>query len=95
MAIWLTELGWIQEFGMNCTWPDAGSPYGRMAQKVTPQQQADYLVRAFQYAQAHWPWIGPMIMFNLDKAVDTPQSCNDDYQRYFGSLNPDGSPTAA
>ncbi|MDP2726884.1 MAG: cellulase family glycosylhydrolase, partial [Dehalococcoidia bacterium] len=74
VAIWLTEFGWIQDFGMNCTWPDAGSPYGRMAQKVTPQQQADYLVRAFQYAQANWPWIGPMIMFTLDKAVDTPQS---------------------
>ena len=33
---------------------------------VTPEQQADYLVRAFQYAREHWsPWIGPMFVWNL------------------------------
>ncbi len=95
VAIWLTEFGWIQDFGWNCTWADAGSPYGRQAQKVTPQQQADYLSRAFQYARANWPWVGPMIMFNLDKAVGTPSSCDEDHQRFFGILNPNGSPTPA
>lgn len=33
---------------------------------VTPEQQADYLVRAFRYARAHWsPWIGPMFVWNF------------------------------
>jgi hypothetical protein len=33
---------------------------------VTPEQQADYLVRAFQYAHEHWdPWIGPMFVWNM------------------------------
>lgn len=95
VPIWITEFGWLQDFGMNCTWADAGSPTGRTAQKVTSQQQADYLVRAFQYAQTRWPWIGPMIIFNLDKAVDTPSSCDENHQRYFGILKPDGSSTPA
>ncbi|MDP2659905.1 MAG: cellulase family glycosylhydrolase [Dehalococcoidia bacterium] len=95
VAIWVTEFGWIQDFGWNCTWADAGSPWGRQAQKVSPQQQADYLVRAFQYAQAHWPWMGPMIIFNLDKALDTPAACDNNYERFFGILNPNGSPTPA
>ncbi|HTP07125.1 MAG TPA: beta-galactosidase [Anaerolineae bacterium] len=33
---------------------------------VTEQQQADYLVRAYQYAYEHWsPWIGLMSMLSL------------------------------
>ena len=33
---------------------------------VTEQQQADYLVRAYQYAYEHWsPWIGLMSMLTL------------------------------
>ncbi|MDO8689774.1 MAG: hypothetical protein Q7R39_07140, partial [Dehalococcoidia bacterium] len=95
VAIWVTEFGWIQDFGWNCTWADAGVPWGRQAQKVSPQQQGDYLVRAFQYAQAHWPWMGPMIIFNLDKAVGTPAACDNNYDRFFGILNPNGSPTPA
>ena len=95
VAIWATEFGWIQDFGWNCTWADAGVPWGRQAQKVSPQQQADYLVRAFQYAQAHWPWMGPMIIFSLDKALDTPAACDNNYERFFGILHPNGSPTPA
>lgn len=94
VAIWLTEFGWIQDFGWNCTWADSNAT-GRMAQKVSPQQQAAYLAGAFPYARANWPWIGPMIMFNLDKAVDTPSSCDENHQRFFGILNPNGSPTPA
>jgi len=33
---------------------------------VTPEQQADYLVRAFEYADEHWsPWIGPMVVISI------------------------------
>jgi len=95
MPFWATEFGWIQDFGWNCTWADAGIPYGRQAQKVTPQQQADYLVRAYQYAQANWPWMGPMVMYDLDKAIDTPEACDNNYDRFFGIVKPDGSPSPA
>ncbi len=48
----ITEMGWTSD-----TRPD--SPYAWHA--VTEQQKADYLVRAYQYAKAHWsPWIGLM-----------------------------------
>lgn len=47
----ITEMGWTTD-RVNPTY----SWYA-----VTEQQQADYLVRAYQYARAHWqPWIGLM-----------------------------------
>lgn len=48
----ITEMGWTSD-----TRPD--SPYAWHA--VSEQQKAEYLVRAYQYAQANWnPWIGLM-----------------------------------
>ncbi|MBN1584435.1 MAG: hypothetical protein JXA89_27265, partial [Anaerolineae bacterium] len=33
---------------------------------VTEEQQADYMVRAYKYAQAHWqPWIGLMSLIYI------------------------------
>ncbi|NPV07901.1 MAG: hypothetical protein HPY83_08065 [Anaerolineae bacterium] len=57
--IWATEFGWIVR-SPEC---DLGEhePF-----EQTEGQQADYLVRAFRYAQRHWPWMGPMFVFNLD-----------------------------
>ena len=54
----------ILEFG----WHTNNSPdhpdYAWFA--VTPEQQGDYLVRAFRYAHTHWsPWIGPMFVWNI------------------------------
>ena len=61
----------ILEFG----WHTAASPdhpdYAWFA--VTPEQQAAYLVRAFDYAREHWsPWIGPMFVWNLPDSHWTP-----------------------
>jgi len=60
--IWATEFGWITDAG-GC---DLGEhqPY-----QVSPTVQADYLVRAFRYADANWPWMGAMFVFNLDFGV--------------------------
>jgi polysaccharide biosynthesis protein PslG len=42
---------------------------------VTPEEQAAYLVRALQYAEAHWaPWIGPMFVWNLPDPTWTPEN---------------------
>ncbi len=43
------EMGWTTD-------PRPDSPYHWHA--VTEEQQADYVVRAYQYARGHWPWVG-------------------------------------
>ncbi len=78
MQMWATEFGWIRHPESD-PWTDAngrvssytwcgGQPEmsGFLWMLVTEQQQADYLVRAFQYADANWPWMGPMFVWNLD-----------------------------
>ncbi|HYP40964.1 MAG TPA: S-layer homology domain-containing protein [Chloroflexia bacterium] len=60
--IWATEMGWAldpQLAGVNCNRPDWFYVY-------SPEQQADYLVRAFRWARSYWPWMGPMFVFNYD-----------------------------
>ncbi len=53
----LLEFGWTTD-------PRSDSPYRWHA--VTDGQQADYLVRAFQYAQEHWrPWIAVMSLIYM------------------------------
>ena len=39
---------------------------GRQWQIVSDDKQASNLVGAYQYADAHWPWMGGMFVFNLD-----------------------------
>lgn len=42
---------------------------------VSPEEQADYLVRAVNYAQEHWsPWVGPMFVWNLPDPFWTPEN---------------------
>jgi hypothetical protein len=47
--IWATEFGWPidgrRDIG-GCNW-----------MKVSPERQADYLVRAYRYAHANWDWM--------------------------------------
>jgi hypothetical protein len=59
------EMGWTTD-------PRPESPYHWHA--VTPQQQAEYLVRAFRYAEEHWgPWIGLMTVLSLADRQWTPE----------------------
>ena len=55
--MWLTEFGW--------TTANAAPGYG-YGQYVTEQNQADYLVRAFQKGQTDYPWMGVMSVWNLN-----------------------------
>ena len=55
--MWLTEFGW--------TTLNAGKGYEYGAQ-VTEQMQADYLVRAYQYARTNWSWMGVMFVWNFN-----------------------------
>lgn len=55
---------------------------------VTEQEKADYLVRAFQFAQKSWsPWIGVMSVIY----ISSPTWTTEDEQYYWGITNPDGS----
>ena len=60
--IWATEMGWALDprtVGAPCDPPD-------WHYVQTPQQQADYLLRALQWARSYWPWMGTMFIFNFD-----------------------------
>jgi hypothetical protein len=53
--IWATEFSWLAgvptcDFGEHTRW------------QVTPEQQAEYLVAAYDYAHQNWPWMGPMFV---------------------------------
>ncbi len=55
---------------------------------VTPEQQADYLVRAFRYAKEHWaPWIGPMFVISI---ADPRWTEND--EQYWWAITEPGWP---
>ncbi len=60
--MWATEIGWALDpatIGSTCPRPDWYYIFN-------PQQQADYLVRAYQWARSYWPWMGAMFVFNFD-----------------------------
>ena len=79
----ILELGWTT---------DAVNPdYAWHA--VSEEEQADYLVGAYQYAADHWqPWIGPMFTIYLADPDWTPES---NEQWWWSITLPDGTPRPA
>lgn len=60
--------------------------------RVTEEQKADYLVRAYQWAKEHWsPWIGVMSAIY----IADPDWTQDDEQYWWAITNPDGTPRPA
>jgi len=76
--VWLLEFGWTTD--------QVHQEYSWYA--VTPEQQADYVVRAYKYAKANWsPWIGPMFVWNL-----ADPDWTQDFEQYWWAItNPDGT----
>jgi hypothetical protein len=74
--IWATEFGWLVDPAQvgrpECRNDPSFS--GRLWQLVSPQQQADYLVQAYQWADANWPWMGAMLLFSY--GFYSPSSCD-------------------
>lgn len=67
--MWATEFGWIRDPGADglggCKFnSEFNDNFGWML--VSELEQADYLSRAFAYADAHWPWMETMFVWNLD-----------------------------
>jgi hypothetical protein len=77
--IWLTEFGW------STANQAPGYEYGYMN---SDQDQAAYLVRAFDIAKQNWPWMGVMFVWNLNFA---PVVGPDDEKGPWGVLNSDWS----
>jgi len=79
----ILELGWTTD-SLN---PD----YAWHA--VSEEQQADYLVRAYQYAAANWrPWIGPVFTIYIADYFWTPE---ENEQWWWAITLPDGTPRPA
>ena len=62
--IWVTEFGWTTDNQAK------GYEYGRYN---TPEQQAQYLVRAIELGKSY-PWMGVMFVWQLNFASITPES---------------------
>lgn len=92
--IWITEFGWVRdpaEEGLNCGSDPAFQLFNWM--KFSAETQAAYTVRAFAYADANWPWVGPMFLWNLDWNLYQPDyetPCS--HLRWYGILDTAGNP---
>ena len=85
--MWATEFGWIidpTQEGQTCVWP------GLDWQRVSRKRQAEYVVRAYDYAAKNWPWMGPMFLWNYDfsRASQYPDPC--EQMKFFSILDETG-----
>jgi len=80
--VWLLEFGWTTD--------NVNPAYSWFA--VTPEQQADYIIRAYKFARANWaPWIGVMFLWTLNDPRWSPTN-----EQYWWAVNePDGTPRPA
>ncbi|MCS6842847.1 MAG: hypothetical protein NZ528_00760 [Caldilineales bacterium] len=81
-AIWISEMNW------NAV-PDE-IPDKRYGQ-VTLEQQAEYLVMAYERLQREWPWLGVANVWYLKRATDVWEQ-NGQPEAYFRLLTPDFQP---
>jgi hypothetical protein len=87
--MWATEFGWIinpQEEGLpQCSWQDLDW------QRVSRKRQAEYVVRAYDYAQKNWPWMGPLFLWNYDfsRAPQHADPC--EQMKFFSMLDQSGN----
>jgi polysaccharide biosynthesis protein PslG len=82
--IWITEFGWSSWQGFPSNPPEAWHTY------VNPTEQADYIIRAFQYGQQAED-IGPMFLWNLNFANEATVGSSNEIAG-FSIYNPVLSP---
>ncbi|MCC6176966.1 MAG: cellulase family glycosylhydrolase [Chloroflexi bacterium] len=85
--IWATEFGWLMDPGWGL------GQYDWM--KVSADQQADYIVRSYRYAVQNYPWMGGMLLSNLDASTSPYHTGPEDGLPWFAILNADYSPRPA
>ena len=81
--IWLTEFGWT-----SVEKPTPGFEY---AAQNSEQEQADYISRAFKMSKEQYPWMGPMMVFNLNFALPNVAADPTDERIGWSLLRRDGS----
>ncbi len=81
--VWITEFGWTTKNEAK------GYEYGA---DNSPEDQADYLVGAFDYAAKNWPWASGMFVWNLNYSTIVQP---DDEKFPWSVLNADWSPRPA
>ncbi len=80
---------WITEFGWSTKNAAKGYEYGEY---ITEDQQAQYLVRAYDWARQNWPWVGVLFLWNLNfSTVSAP----DDEKSPWSIIYADYSPRPA
>lgn len=78
--IWLTEFGWSTKNAAK------GYEYG---QYISEEQQAQYLVAAFDWAKQNWPWMGVMFLWNLNfSTVSKPEDEKTPWSIVYADYSP-------
>jgi len=78
---------WISEMNWNAIPLD--HPAYPMFGRYTLEQQAEYVVQAYQRAQMEWPWMGVVNLWYFKRATDLEQ---DQPMYYFRMVEPDFTP---
>lgn len=81
--VWITEFGW----GTASTW-DSWS-FGNW---ISEEDQAAYLLRAFEIARTEWPWVEEMFVWNLNYSAISGEGHP---YTSFAVLDADGNPRPA
>lgn len=81
--MWLTEFGWYSTPN-----PAPGYEYGRY---VSEDLQAQYITRAYQKAAQEYPWMGVMMLWNLNFSLPNVSSDPNNEKVGWAILNRNGS----
>lgn len=81
--MWLTEFGWMSM--------DPAPTGFEFAGQNSEQEQADYISRAFRMGRDRYPWMGPMMIFNLNFALPNVATSQTDERIGWSLLRRDGS----
>ncbi|HKP52643.1 MAG TPA: cupredoxin domain-containing protein [Chloroflexia bacterium] len=81
--MWLTEFGWA-----STTKAAAGFEY---AEQNSEAEQADYIGKAFRMGRDQYPWMGPMILFQLNFALPNVTEKAEDERVAWGIIRRDGT----
>jgi hypothetical protein len=85
--IWITEYGWATA---------NDSPGFEFGNQISYDQQGEYIVGAMKYTKQHYPWVGNMILWNLNFGpIKAQQGLPMHEQASFSILNGDYSPRPA
>jgi hypothetical protein len=87
--IWVTEFGWASTENVT----DRAAPGYEYAYQNSEQEQAAYIVRAFEKGRTEYqPWLGAMFLWNLNFGQEFPPW---DEKVPFGVIRPNGTPRPA